>query len=309
MPKEKIFPGNTCCIINPNAANKKWKKRRFFRKYFKRIFPVRIIDNQEDKNQTIHAARDACSEYDVIVAAGGDGTIADVIHGIMNSGKNDKMTLGIIPMGSGNAFRKSFGISKSLKRDVNLISQGNNRLIDLVDIEGHPAAFASIGATARVVQEKLKKKVPGFFGHVFASFQALKTSRTEMDIELFNGMDKSGNFFGHKKFTSKVFDLVIGKTKHFGYGWRVAPEAKIDDGYIDITLFEISGLKYIMVFPAIYLGLYQRTQKHFKAKKVIIRGKSLPIQYHGELLGIKDRIDIQIIPKALRVICPEKMPW
>jgi len=309
MSQDKIFPSNTCCIINPNAANKKWKRRRFYRKYFKRIFPVLTIDSQKDKNQTIHAAAELCSDYDVIVAAGGDGTVADVIQGIINCPKEKKMTLGIIPMGSGNAFRKSFGISKNLKRSVDLIARGKNREIDLVNIEGKAAAFGSTGATAQVVLEKLKGKIPGFFGHFFASAKVLKMSRREMDIELFDGVDKSGKHFDHKRFTLKVFDCVIGKTKHFGYGWRVAPEAKIDDGYIDITFFQNTGLTYFLLFPSIYLGLYQKFLKHFKAKKVIIRGDKLPLQYHGELLGIKDKIEMEIIPKALKVISPDKMPW
>ncbi|MFC2158813.1 hypothetical protein ACFLT9_13350, partial [Acidobacteriota bacterium] len=90
--------------------------------------------------------------------------------------------------------------------------------------------------------------------------------RRKMEIELFDGEDDSEQKFDYKKLNLKVFDCVVGKTKHFGYGWRVAPEAKIDDGYIDITLFETTGLQYISFFPLIFLGLYQRTQKHFKAK-------------------------------------------
>ncbi len=309
MIQERIFPKKTCCIINPNAANKKWKRRRFYRKYFKRIFPVRTIDNSEDKNQTIHTAAELCADYDIIVAAGGDGTVADVIQGIKNSGREKKMTLGIIPMGSGNAFRKSFGISKSLKRSVRLIARGKSREIDLVDIEGKAAAFGSIGATAQIVMEKLKGKIPGFFGYILASINVLRLPRREMDIELFDGVDRSGEHFEYKRFTLKVFDCVIGKTKHFGYGWRVAPDAKIDDGYIDITFFRNTGFTYLLLFPAIYIGLYQKTQKHFKAKKVIIRGDKLPLQYHGELLGIKDKIEMKIIPKVLRVISPDKMPW
>ncbi len=163
--------------------------------------------------------------------------------------------------------------------------------------------------SAQVVLEKLKGKIPGFFGHLFASANVLRMSRREIDVELFDGVDRSGKHFDHKRFTIKAFDCVIGKTKHFGYGWRVAPEAKIDDGYIDITFFQNTGLTYFLLFPSIYLGLYQKFLKHFKAKKVIIRGDKLPLQYHGELHGIKDKIEMEIIPKALKVISPDKMPW
>ena len=49
-----------------------------------------------------------------------------------------------------------------------------------------------------------------------------------------------------------------------------------------------------------------RTQKHFKAKKIIFKGKNLVMQYHGELLGIKDQIEVSVLPQALRIIVPGK---
>jgi diacylglycerol kinase family enzyme len=61
----------------------------------------------------------------------------------------------------------------------------------------------------------------------------------------------------------------------------------------------------MLLFPLIYLGIFQRTQKHFKAKKIIFKGKNLAMQYHGELWGIKDQIEVKVIPKALTIIVPK----
>ena len=102
----------------------------------------------------------------------------------------------------------------------------------------------------------------------------------------------------------KVFDAVIGKTNHFGYGWKIAPEAEIDDGYIDITFFEISSSKFLLYFPSIYFGTFQKTQKHFKARKVILKGKNLPVQYNGESMGTQDKVELNILPRALKVLVP-----
>jgi len=65
-------------------------------------------------------------------------------------------------------------------------------------------------------------------------------------------------------------------------------------------------LKYYLFFSLIYLGFYQRTQKHFKAKKMIIRGKDLPVQYNGEFLGIRDEVTFNVLPRALKVISSKK---
>jgi diacylglycerol kinase family enzyme len=73
---------------------------------------------------------------------------------------------------------------------------------------------------------------------------------------------------------------------------------------LDITLFELGPVKYTLLFPLIYLGLYQKRQRHFKAKRVVIKGRDLPIQYNGEFLGNRDRIEFKVVPRAIRIICP-----
>jgi len=295
------------CIINPYAANKKWKRNALLRKYLKKHFPGEIIDDPEDKTSTVETVKRLCQDNEIIVAAGGDGTIADVIQGIMESTRSKEVSLGIVPFGSGNAFITSLGIPRNIARAIKVINEGRTREIDLINIEGKPAAFASVGATAQVLVEKLQHEIPGFFGHVLASRIMLNLSSKEQEIEIFDGLDDAGQHFDRKMLKLKVFDCVLGKTRHFGYNWKVAPEAKIDDGYIDLTLFEISGWKYWLYFPSIYFGTFQKTQKHFKAKHIILRGHDLPVQYNGELLGIMDKVEMSILPRALKVISSAKL--
>lgn len=294
------------CIINPFAANKKWQRNALLRKYLQKHLPGKIIDNPEDKAYTVETVKKLCRDYEIIVAAGGDGTIADVIQGIKESGRMQKVALGIVPFGSGNAFITSLGIPRNVARAIKIIKEGKTREIDLIDIEGKAAVFASVGATAQVLVEKLQHNVPGFFGHLLASRIMLNLANYEQEIEIYDGIDKSGELFAQKSLNLKVFDCVLGKASHFGYNWKVAPEAKIDDGYIDITLFEVSGWRYWLYFPSIYFGTFQKTQKHFKAKKIVLRGRDLPIQYNGELFGIQDKVEMQILPRALKIITPTK---
>ena len=102
-----------------------------------------------------------------------------------------------------------------------------------------------------------------------------------------------------------ALDCIIGKTNYFGYNWKVAPLAVADDGYIDITFFEITPTQALFVSPLIYLGTFQKRLKHFKAKKAVFCGTDLHVQYHGEHLGIKDKITLTIMPRALTVITPQ----
>lgn len=293
----------TACLINPKAANSKWMRRRFLRAYLQRKLPGEIYDSLGDVRTTVEKARLASDRADVIVAMGGDGTIADTLQGIFEARRQGDVLFGVIPFGSGNAFRKSFDIPKNPLRAVDKLAEGVPRPIDLMEIEGRVAAFASVGATARVTEEKLSGKVQGLWGHVLAGRRLFDTPMEEKTVELYDGRDAAGRFEA-KTVASRFFDCIINKTNHFGYSWRIAPKAVVDDGYLDITLFEMKPLKYAVLFPLIYFGLYQRRLRHFKAKRVVIHGKNMPIQFNGEVLGFRDRIEFRVLPLAIRMVVP-----
>ncbi len=290
------------CIVNPQAAKKKWTRRRNIRHLLRRTLGCDIVDILGDKDQTIERAKKLSLDHDILVAAGGDGTIADVIQGIMAARKD--VRLGILPLGSGNAFRKSLHIPKRMRKALKIIAKGEVREIDLIMIEGRTAGFASIGATAEVTQKALENKIPGLFGHILEGRILATLSKRKLKAELFEGIDDDGKPFDHKQIQIDSFDCVIGKTNYFGYSWRIAPEARIDDSLLDITFYKTSGLKYLLFFPLIYFGIYQRFQRHYKAKRMILKGNKLPIQYNGEYLGKRDEVRIEVLPKALKVISP-----
>jgi diacylglycerol kinase family enzyme len=98
----------------------------------------------------------------------------------------------------------------------------------------------------------------------------------------------------------------VAKSNYFGYSFRIAPLASLEDEYLDVTFFEMSGWKYALLLPLTYFGLSQRRLKNFKAKKLVLRGKDLPVQYHGEYLGTRDRVEVKVIPQAIRVIAPRR---
>ena len=300
---DKIDKLRTACLINPRAANSKWMRRKLLRAYLSKKLPGEIYDGLGDVRTTIEKTIAACQSADVIVAMGGDGTIADTLQGIFEAGKQDEVRFGVIPFGSGNAFRKSFDIPKNPLLAIDRLVEGVTRPIDLMEVEGRVAAFASIGATARVTEEKLSGKVQGLWGHVLAGRRLFDTPVDEKTIELYEGHDASGPFAA-KTLTSRFFDCIVTKTNHFGYSWNIAPSAVVDDGYLDITLFEMKPLKYALLFPLIYFGLYQRRLRHFKAKRVAVSGRAMPIQFNGEVLGFRDRVEFRVLPKAIRMVVP-----
>lgn len=303
MPRVVDRTERVACLVNPRAANSKWLRRKFLRSYLQKKLPGEIYDGAGDMRTTIERAAAACRDHGVIVAMGGDGTIADALQGIFDAGKQSDVVFGVIPFGSGNAFRKAFGIPKNPRRAIDSLSAGVARPIDLMEVEGRIAAFASVGATARVTDEKLQHEVQGMWGHVLAARRLFQIPPAEAEIELFDGYDEGGTF-DRKVVRSKFFDCIIAKTNFFGYSWNVAPRAVVDDGYLDVTLFELGPIKYALLFPLIYFGLYQRRLRHFKARRVIIHGRNLPVQFNGEVIGDRDNVEFRVLPRAIRMLCP-----
>jgi len=292
------------CIINPAAANHKWRKQKKMRAYLQRHIPGQIFDSYQDKTDTIKKAKVLSQENDILIAAGGDGTIADVIQGITEANRGKNTALAVLPLGSGNAFRKSLGIPLNVRKSLQIIKNGQKKEIDLIDIEGHAATFGSIGATAQITYEKNQHDIPGLFGHLKAGLNMFKLPQKEFNVELFEGVDENGVPFENKAVSIQALDCIIGKTNYFGYNWKIAPQAVADDGFIDITFFEITPTQYLFALPRIYFGTFQKRLKHFKAKKAVFKGSGLHVQYHGEHLGIRDNITLTIMPRALTVFIP-----
>lgn len=300
MDHNDIGPGTTF-LVNPRAANGRWARNRILRKALEKRLAGRCYALAGDRMNTVELARRSCEDSQTVVAVGGDGTIADVLQGIFESGRSEEVVFGIIPFGSGNGYRKSYGIPKGPGGAARVLAKRTVIRSDVIEVEGRYAGFASVGATAGVTLEKLRHPVQGLLGHLMATWRLFSFPREEKVVELIDGLDDDGAPFARRVVRSAFFDCIVAKTSFFGYSWRVAPKADIADGYLDVTLWEMGPAGFLAAFPLLYLGLFQRTQRHYKARKVVIRGKALPVQYNGEVLGELDTVTFRVLPRALRI--------
>ncbi len=298
------FPGQITCLINPRASNSQWVRKRKLRNYLQTKLPGDIHDVFGDVRTTVERAREIGRDSDILIAVGGDGTIADALQGLHEAGRLSSIVLGIIPFGSGNAFRKAFGIPKNPRRAIDHLATGVARRVDLVEVEGRCFGFGSVGATAAATEEKHLRNVLGAWGHRKVVRRLLSYPRAPKTVELLDGIDDRGKRFERRVIESRFFDCIIAKTNYYGYSWFISPRARLDDGYLDVTLYEMTSGQYTRSFPLIYFGRYQKRLPHFKARRVIITGRDLPVQYHGEYLGTRDRVEFSVLPQALSVICP-----
>ncbi|MBN1938725.1 MAG: hypothetical protein JW843_04005 [Candidatus Aminicenantes bacterium] len=308
MPPAKKAPflvdKRVAILVNPRSAKERWRKDSKAREYIHRAFGGRIHDKALTKAEMIETARRLSLENDALIVLGGDGTMADAMQGIFNAGRQEDVVLGIIPFGSGNALSRSLQLSKTLKQAVRSVRTGTPRTVDVIDIAGRIASFVSVGATGLVTYRTAHSKVPGLLGHLLASRSMFTQPRRPMEISLFDGRDDAGRTFDRKDLHLKVFDVIVNKTPHFGYSWLIAPKAKIDDGYLDVTIFDIRAMTYVWYFPLIYLGVYQKLLKHYKVRRIILKGERMFAQYNGEAIEERNEIEMKVIHKAIRVIRP-----
>lgn len=218
-------------------------------------------------------------KYKVFVAVGGDGTINEVCQGLINKKKGK---LGIIPGGTGNDLARDLGIplepSKSLKNILN----GKVMELDVGKANGYNFMnIASIGYDAEVINNynKFRNRIHGKLSYIFSVIYTLigfKSINMEFEID-------------GEKFKGAYTLLAIGNGKYYGGGFKILPDAIINDGNLHLcTITHLSKLKIILLFPTILFGKHVDLVKYVKIYKVknlkIKLNKPIWLNLDGELV-------------------------
>lgn len=245
----------------------------------------------------------------LIIAAGGDGTINEIINGFYNHDRpiNPSCELGIIDCGTGQGFARSLGLPGSLDDQLEIIFNGSGRMIDTgliryTDYEGnkHKRYFISEcqvgigGNVALKVGFRLKK----LGGKLAFGLTALKEAICSPSVSMTIKCN------GHDAFTRKLIGIVIGNGNFCGGGMQLTPDAKLNDRLFNVLFInEMNRIERILNFMKIYKGDHIRTPAftYLTTDSVMIDApaKSL-LEADGEILGTTPCI-ISIIPDQLRV--------
>ncbi|KAB3531881.1 diacylglycerol kinase family lipid kinase [Alkaliphilus pronyensis] len=240
-------------IVNPVSGN--GKGRKMVDKIHKAMAKTKKVYRLELTKGKGYAKRLAlAATEDVVVAVGGDGTINEVVNGII---KSDKV-LGVVPSGTGNDFIRNLDIPKEPEKALERILNGEEIAINVGKaFEHYFVNIASVGLDAEIANEanRLKKFFNGTTAYVVAFIKAL-LSFNSISISIKNG---KGSF----KQETTLMALCNGKS--YGGGMKIAPLADMGDDLLDICIVKkINKLKLLLVFPTIFTG------KHTKFKEVQI---------------------------------------
>jgi len=233
--------------------------------------------------------------YDGLIAAGGDGTLFEVLNGLYQHPEDQRVPLGLVPVGTGNAFARDLGLLPGdWDKGVALIEAGRLRRVDVghVELESPSPGERGIGqrayhflnivgaglpVDAMRVAERIK-----FVGKpaysLGALWRALLLTTYPLSIELDGELIEQDALF-----------VEISNTRYTGTTFLMAPGARLDDGLLDVTLVRrLPRLRLLRLFPTIYRGRHVEHEEVLtrQARTIRIHGpRDLVLAPDGELCG------------------------
>ncbi len=255
---------------------------------------------------TAEAVGAACDRGDVVVAVGGDGTASSLAGLVAARGG----VMGLVPAGRGNDFARMLGVPARPADAARVLLTGRSEQVDLIGctLPGRQAecvlgsVYAGVDARAVELVEQMHW-LPGFLQYPVAGIRAL-ASCTPLDVEVV--VDGVAHSFG-------AATVVVANSAYYGAGMRIAPDASVTDGLLDVVVVASSSRRaLITAMPTIYSGRHV-----LRDDVVVLRGRvvevhgspRVPMGADGEPLPDLPLRDapparIEALPGALRVLVP-----
>jgi diacylglycerol kinase (ATP) len=271
------------------------KRRKFYNRILPRLeeFKPTLEVTEYDGHARAIATAASLRGEKLILAAGGDGTISQVVNGIMSSGVNELPALGIIPLGSGNDFARTLKITSDAKEVAERVRKYERRLIDVgvVELKDEKDQLVSkffINECSIGMGPEVVRRMGRGSGLLGASLTYIKSiietffTHQPQHVHL-----KSDDF----SWGGDARVVAIANGKAFGHALYIAPDAKLDDGLLNVFVCKgIPLVKFLM-----YLQKIKKPKKindlqwidYRTTSKVELSsgGVDLPVEADGELIG------------------------
>ena len=301
-------------VLNPRAGRNRASKRRGeleklldAAKLDWRILDWRITETSRGGEAT-EIARRIISESGKdfgLAAAGGDGTLGEVLNGVMQSEK--EIPLAVLPMGTGNDFARALRIS-NLRDAVDNMRNGVATRIDIGEVktDSHRQFFLNIAGcgldavVAKRINDDAAKRgfrlrgTPAYIATIVKTLGDFRGAKLSLELD-------------GEKIETRAMLCAIANARSYGGGMRVAPRALLDDGFFDICLVgDATRIEFLRAFPSVFKGTHESHPKvqTWRAKNVRIESAvPLPVLADGELVGTTP-LEITILPRAATMMIP-----
>jgi diacylglycerol kinase (ATP) len=254
------------------------------------------------------AARAVEGGYHTVVALGGDGTVHEIVNGLMQLPAEHRPRLGIVPIGSGNDFAHALGIPADSQKAVRRAFSGVERWVDVAvirDGSGRSEYFnnsCGMGFDAAInIRTRKLKLFSGFAMYLTATLQSIAGNFTAPHMHV----DYDGGTLDQP-----ILLLTVGNGPREGGGFTTTPAAKVDDGQLDfVYIAQVTQFRMLQLLPKVMNGTHVRERDVTVGQTTRLKvsaDRALPIHIDGELFAPYEadvrQVEIEIIPHALRVV-------
>lgn len=302
--------GDVLLIINPHASKGQGKRKAkklgdyFRKKHVQCMIAYTLGEGHAEKL----AAAGIANGFRCIVAAGGDGTVNEVLNGIMRSGRKD-IRMGIIPIGRGNDFAWSARIPTDIYKASDMIIKGDSRPCDVGYCcgDGQENGRYFLNGTGFGFEPMVNframeyKHINGFPSYVVAFLYCLKNPPKGYSVRLCADGEEH---------IIRTQQISVANGIRMGGGFRMTPLARLDDGAFDVMYPNkvYNGMSLIRLAVSFLKGGQVKDHEsfsYFNARKVTIEveSKDIPVHSDGEVFSYGGgSFSLELLPSALNLI-------
>lgn len=246
------------------------------------------------KEETVRLITDNWEKHDVYVASGGDGTVHTVATQLVNSDK----ILGVLPLGSGNGFAREFGFKLNVNSILSDVRKAETMSIDIIEVNDKMCLnVAGIGLDSFVAHSFNNLRLRGIIPYIWLSlktFAQLRPFHVKISCE------------GKELVNEELFVVTIANTRQFGNNAFIAPEARPNDGIIDLVLIKPFPK---ILGPSFVIRLFTKRINRSKYVNHIRTEKEIVIETHenrmhidGEPVNSDGKVHVRIKREVLKVL-------
>jgi diacylglycerol kinase (ATP) len=264
----------------------------------------------EGPEDAIGAAEEWCEG--LLLVAGGDGTVNDVVNGLGRAGFPEGVTLGILPAGTGNDLAATLAVPDDPELAEDVIRQKRERRLDVARVRSEGVgerffinvATGGLGAEISNANDEELKKRWGKLSYLRASLEVARN---------FDVRELSLYLDGEERRVRAV-NIAVGNCRYTGGGWPATPKANPEDGLLDVVVIETLGAgKLFNLAPAVLAKssyLDKEGVLFVRAKEIRVETQPPGLEFtaDGEVIG-NEPAQFSVLPQTLKVIVgPEYVP-
>jgi diacylglycerol kinase (ATP) len=266
-------------IFNPHAAMSRASRLLpDIRNGLERFAEVDVAPTRHAGHAVDLVAEADLGAFDGVIAAGGDGTLFEVLNGLYRKDPQERVPLGLVPVGTGNAFARDLGLMPGdWQKGIDIIARNQPRRVDvgLVQTRSETFHFLNIIGMGFAVDAGMTAKKLKMLGNAAYTlgtlWEIIKLKNYPLLIEIDGKNIRQNNVF-----------VEISNSRYTGTSFLIAPDAQIDDGLLDVTLLsDLPRRRLLRLFPTIYSGRHVQYKEvsTFRAQQIRIHAPG------GRMLG------------------------